>query len=197
MRKIIGFSVENNLTGLEPLYGLPGTIGAAAWGNAGVPNVEIGNFIRKVVLFNAGDGVHEVPRENFEMRYRSTSMQDRREMVMRVFLKLAPGSSEHSKEVMKKINEIRLGKQPTGYSAGSFFKNPSKEQPAGLLIDQVGMKGARKGDAEISPKHANFFMNRGNATAADVLALAEEAKNKVREKFGVELEMEVKIIGDL
>ena len=197
LSQIIRFSVENNLTGLEPLYGLPGTIGAAAWGNAGVPHVEIGNFIRKVVLFNAGDGVHEVPRENFEMRYRSTSMQDRREMVMRVFLKLAPGSSEHSKEVMKKINEIRLGKQPTGYSAGSFFKNPSKEQPAGLLIDQVGMKGARKGDAEISPKHANFFMNRGNATAADILALAEEAKNKVREKFGVELEMEVKVIGDL
>mgnify|MGYP001606837995 CR=1 FL=1 len=98
---------------------------------------------------------------------------------------------------MKKIDEIRRGKQPIGYTAGSFFKNPLPDKSAGYLIEQAGLKGKRIGDAGISEKHANFFMNHGHSAASELLELATMAQKKVKEKFGIHLEMEVKIIGDL
>ena len=101
------------------------------------------------------------------------------------------------KNIAKQINDIRRNAQPTGYSAGSFFKNPSPDKSAGYLIDQAGLKGYSLGDAEISQKHANFFINRGHATAKDLLALMRLAQEKVKEKFKIELESEVKIIGEL
>lgn len=197
LSQIIRLSVDNHLSGLEPLYGLPGTIGGAVWGNAGIPNVETGSFVKQATLFNVSDGVREMKRNEIEFRYRSTSLQNSSDIVMRVILHLKKGEAAKSKELMKKIDEIRRGKQPVGFTAGSFFKNPSPEKPAGYLIDQIGMKGKQIGDAEISPKHANFFMNRGNATASEILELAQLAQEKVKERFGIDLEMEVKIIGDL
>lgn len=194
--QIVRLSVENNLSGLEPLYGLPGSIGAALWGNAGVPGVEIANFVKSATLFNVSDGVREVPRGELAMKYRHTSLQQTGDVVMRVILKLKKGFAEASKELMKRVDEIRRGKQPTGYSAGSFFKNPLPEKPAGYLIDKAGLKGTRVGGAEISMKHANFFMNCGNATAAEILELGRLAQKKVKEKFGIDLEMEVKVVGE-
>ena len=95
---------------------------------------------------------------------------------------------------MKEIDEIRRGKQPTGYTCGSFFKNPSKEKSAGFLIEKAGLKGTRIRGAEISTKHANFFMNVADASAADILALRDLAKKTVKEKFGLNLEEEVRIL---
>lgn len=197
LSQIIRTSVENNLTGLEPLYGLPGSVGAAIWGNAGIPGTEVSHFLISATLFNVSDGIREVSKDELTFQYRSSSLQKSKELVMRVILELPSGKSAQSKEKIKKIDEIRRGKQPTGYSAGSFFKNPSAEKPAGYLVDKAGLKGTQLGDAEISPKHANFFMNRGHATAAEILELGKIAQEKVLEKFGVRLEMEVKIIGDL
>ena len=221
LSQIIRLGVDNNLRGLEPLYGLPGTIGAAVWGNAGVPGTEVGSFVISATLFNPSDGVREAPASEIIFRYRFTSLQQSHDYVLRATLELKKGSGKESKELMKQIDSIRRGKQPVGYSAGSFFKNPSprpslseakqilpayrpgrrpqdaSDQAAGYLIDKVGLKGMHLGDAEISPKHGNFFMNRGQATAAQILELAELAKAKVKKEFGVELEMEVKIIGDL
>lgn len=197
LSQIIRLGVDNNLSGLEPLYGLPGTIGGAVLGNAGIPNIEIGNFVKKVVIFNASDGVREINADEISFRYRKTSLQDAPDIIMHVVLRLQKGQKDVSKERMKKIDEIRRGKQPIGYTAGSFFKNPSPEKPAGWLIDQAGLKGMRIGDAEISSKHANFFINTGHATASQILELARRAQIKVKEKFSVNLEMEVKIIGDL
>jgi UDP-N-acetylmuramate dehydrogenase len=116
---------------------------------------------------------------------------------MTLIIKLKKGAQEQSKEYMKKIDEIRRDKQPMGFTAGSFFKNPSLDKPAGYLIDQAGLKGKRIGDAEISQKHANFFMNRGNATFAEIFELAKLAQEEVKRHFEINLEMEVKIIGDL
>lgn len=197
LSQIIRSSVDHHLTGLEPLYGLPGTIGGAVWGNAGVPGTEIGAFVKSITLFNASDGIRETPGEEMVFRYRWTSLQENRDLILRVILQLTPGEAHLSKERMKQIDMIRRGKQPIGYTAGSFFKNPSPEKTAGYLIEQAGLKGIRVGDAEISSKHANFFMNRGRASATQLLELAKLAQHKVKEKFRINLEMEVKIIGDL
>lgn len=197
LSQIIRLGIDNDLCGLEPLYGLPGTIGGAVWGNVGIPGTEMKQFVKKVVLFNASDGVREIPAQEISFQYRKTSLQNAPDIIMHVVLRLQKGLQKASKELMKKIDEIRRGKQPIGYTAGSFFKNPSPEKPAGWLIDQAGLKGTRIGDAEISAKHANFFMNTGHATALQILELAELAKIKVKEKFSIDLEMEVKIIGDL
>lgn len=196
LSQIIRLAVENNLTGLEPLYGLPGSIGGAVWGNAGVPGCETGSFVKNVRLFNVSDGIQEVPGNEISFSYRATSLQKMPDVIMAATLELQDGSKEKSKELMKKIDEIRRGKQPIGYSAGSFFKNPSPEKSAGFLIDQAGLKGLSVGDAEISQKHANFFLNRGKASASDILELGTKARAKVKEKFGITLEMEVKIIGE-
>lgn len=197
LAQIIRLCVDHDLSGLEPLYGLPGSVGGAVWGNAGVPGTEIGRFVKKVVLFNAGDGVREVPREEVSFQYRKTSLQGSPDIIMHTVLSLEKGYSSESKERMKQIDAIRRGKQPIGYTAGSFFKNPAPDKPAGFLVDQAGLKGKRIGDAEISVKHANFFMNTGHATASQILELAKMAQEKVKEKFSINLEMEVKIIGDL
>lgn len=197
LSQIIRMCVDNNLRGLEHLYGLPGSIGGAVWGNAGVPGTEICSFVKKLILFNASDGVREIPGSEVFFDYRHTGLQESRDIVLRVVLELQKGQAHESKELMKQIDVIRRGKQPIGFSAGSFFKNLSREKSAGYLIDKAGLKGMRIGDSEISLKHGNFFMNLGNATASQILELAAVAQKKVKEKFGIDLEMEVKIIGDL
>lgn len=196
LAQVVRLSVENNLTGLEPLYGLPGSVGAAIWGNAGIPGTELSMFIHKITIFNAADGLREIGKSDIAFSYRKSSLQGSRDLVMRVEIDLPIGKKDESKEHMKQIDIIRRGKQPIGYSAGSFFKNPSKEKAAGYLIDQAGLKGARVGDAQISEKHGNFFMNMGNATASEILELANIATKSVKEKFGIELEMEVKVVGE-
>lgn len=197
LAEIVRLSVENDLNGLEMLFGVPGTFGGAIYGNAGVPGTEIGQFIKTVTVFNTTDGISEKRADEIIFGYRHSSLCETGEIILRATIKLKKGVKGKSKELMKKINEIRIGKQPTGYSAGSFFKNPSKDQPAGLLIDQCGLKGTRIGDAEISLKHGNFFLNKGAATSNQILELANIAAQKVKEKFGINLQMEVKIIGDL
>ena len=115
---------------------------------------------------------------------------------MCVTLSLKPGNKKLSRAEMKKIDEIRRDKQPSGYTCGSFFKNPRPDKPAGMLIDNAGLKGACVGGAQISEKHGNFFMNINNATAKDILNLRDIAKKTVFEKFTIKLEEEVRIIGE-
>lgn len=188
LAQIIRFSIDNNLSGLEALYGVPGTIGGAVYGNAGVPGTEIGSFVKNLTVFNVSDGVREISGSDVKFSYRWSSFQESHDIILRVVLKL---------NLVKQINEIRRGKQPTGYSAGSFFKNPSPDKPAGYLIDQSGLKGLRIGGAEINQHHANFFINIGDAKAKDILELMHLAQERVKEKFKIELEPEVKIIGEL
>lgn len=197
LAQIIRFSIDSNLSGLEYFYGLPGTIGGAIYGNAGVPGTEIGSFVKNLTLFNASDGMREVSSNEITFSYRHSSLQQTHDIVLRVILKLNPAPKNPPQELIKRINEIRRGKQPTGYSAGSFFKNPSPDKPAGYLIDRAGLKGYAIGGAQISSKHANFFINLGRATSGDILQLMKFAQQKVQKEFGIFLEPEVKIIGNL
>lgn len=197
LTQIIPLSIDNNLSGLETLYGIPGTIGGAVYGNAGVLGTEIGAFVKNLTLFNVSDGVKEISGNDVKFSYRWSSLQETHDIILHVVLKLNPAPKTPPTKLLKQINEIRRGKQPTGYSAGSFFKNPSPDKPAGYLIDQAGLKGFTVGNAQISPLHANFFINLGKASASDILALMKHAQEKVKEKFKIELEPEVKIIGEL
>jgi len=197
LAQLVRASVDANLTGLETFYGLPGSIGGAIYGNAGTPGNEIGKLVENITVFSIDDGIQELKKDDLIFEYRHSSLQKSDKIILSVELRLQKGDRIKSKELLKKIEEIRRGKQPIGWSAGSFFKNPSKEKAAGYLIDQVGLKGFSIGDAVISEQHGNFFMNKGNATFADMESLAKKAKQKVKEKFDIELEMEVKIIGDL
>ncbi|MFA6521010.1 MAG: UDP-N-acetylmuramate dehydrogenase [Candidatus Gracilibacteria bacterium] len=197
LAQLVRASVDANLTGLETFYGLPGSIGGAIYGNAGTPGNEIGKLVENITVFSIDDGIQEFKKDDLIFEYRHSSLQKSDKIILSVELRLQKGDKIKSKELLKQIEEIRRGKQPIGWSAGSFFKNPSKEKAAGYLIDQVGLKGFSVGDAVISEQHGNFFMNKGNATFADMMSLAKKAKQKVKEKFDIELEMEVKIIGDL
>lgn len=112
-------------------------------------------------------------------------------------LELAPGHQEDIYRDACRIMRARKAKQPTWQpSAGCFFKNPSSQTPAGRLIDQAGLKGTRVGDAQVARRHANFIVNRGNATASEVMALARKVQGKVRQQFGINLETEVCIVGE-
>ena len=145
-------------------------------------------MVKNLTLFNTKDGVREIAGSKIDFRYRCSSLQKTNEIILRITLEL------------KKLDvnpPARLRTQPKGYSAGSFFKNPSPDKPAGYLIDQAGLKGFRINDAQISPQHANFFINLGKATASDIFQLMKVAQKKVAEKFKINLEPEVKIIGDL
>lgn len=197
LSQLIQSCIDNNLNGLEYLWSIPGTVGGAVWGNAGTKKAEIWPFIKKISVFNASDGIRELPAEEFRSGYRWSSLQETNDLILRIILQLKKGSQKTAETVKKEIAERRRAQQPAGFSAGCFFKNPSKDQSAALLIEQTGLKGMRAGDAEISSKHANFIMNAGQATTAQILKLAQIAQQKVKDKFGIELETEVKIIGDL
>ncbi len=190
---IITAASEAGLTGLEAFAGLPGTIGGATAGNAGCFGTEMKDVFKEALIYDlAARRVREVGPKYFDFSYRWSRVKETHDIVLRVKLCLDKNSGQPVAECPDTL-EARFDKQPPGRSGGSFFKNPSSDQPAGKLIDECGLKGHQIGGAKISEKHANFFMNDGGGTAADLLALGEKAKSAVREKFGIELEQEVVI----
>ena len=191
---LIMYSAENSLTGLEPWMGLPGTVGGALRGNAGCNGLETSDILKEATLLNLNDfTVHTVDSSYFEYSYRSSKIKKQPELVLQAVFQLQPReiSLEEQKERIKEFNQLRIKKQPFGSTTGSFFKNPNPKQPAGMLIEQIGLKGHQHGKAKISDKHANFFLNLGGATAKEILELSQLAIDKVKESFGLTLEPEV------
>jgi len=186
---------ELGLSGLEPLSGIPGSVGGAIKMNAGSFGMEIGSLVKKVVLFSPSSGVREVSREELSFSYRGSGVSQG-EIVLAVELRLTP---EEPALVIKRLREFRRRReltQPIGErSAGCIFKNPEGAS-AGRLIDEAGLKGMRRGGAVISTKHANFIINEGGATASDVFALIDKMKEEVLRLFGIELEEEVEVWGE-
>jgi len=187
------------LTGLEPFNGLPGSIGGAVAGNAGCFGAEMKDFFESAILYDhATRAPRTVTGGDLAFSYRSSALKKNHNIVLEVTLALVLATSapatQASTESITISQTQRVATQPPGRSSGSFFKNPSSEQPAGLLIDQCGLRGHQIGGAQISPKHGNFFMNVDNATAHDLLALRDLAQSAVRAKFGIELEPEVVIV---
>ena len=182
------------LSGIEGLGGIPGTVGGALWMNAGAYGHEIGTVTEKVRVARDGK-VSEIPGDSVEWNYRHTSFREG-ELLLGATLRLTPDDPEQIKARMDEVKSKRLATQPHGArSAGCFFKNPpASNVGTGKMIDEMGMKGQRRGSAVVSPVHANFIVTEGeNARAEDALALAEEIRERVRREQGIELEYEVEL----
>lgn len=189
---------RQGLTGLEWAVGIPGTLGGAVVYNAGAYGGCLADVLIAIDVVDRDGQQQRLPAEVLRLEYRSSAftrglVRDR--VILAVDLALREGESKSVMRQMAELDSKRKAAQPPGRNAGSIFKNPT-ERPAWWYIDQVGLRGARAGDAEISHKHANFFMNRGQARAAEVKALMDEAERRVRERFGVELHNEVELVGE-
>jgi UDP-N-acetylmuramate dehydrogenase len=185
---------RSGLSGIEGLGGIPGTVGGALWMNAGAYGHEIGTVTESVRV--ARDGVvASIPGDSIEWNYRHASFAEG-ELLLGATLRLIPDEPDKIKERMDDAKSRRLSTQPHGArSAGCFFKNPPASlKGTGKIIDEMGMKGQRRGTAIVSPVHANFIVTEGeNARAEDALALAEEIRERVKREQGIELEYEVEL----
>jgi len=182
------------LSGIEGLGGIPGTVGGALWMNAGAYGHEIGTVTETVRVARHGKVV-EIPGESIKWNYRHTSFADG-ELLLGATLRLKHDDPEQIKARMDDAKSRRLATQPHGArSAGCFFKNPpASTTGTGKIIDEMGMKGQRRGSAVVSPVHANFIVTEGeDARAEDALALAEEIRERVKQEQGIELEYEVEL----
>jgi UDP-N-acetylmuramate dehydrogenase len=189
--RTVTFCAKHDLGGMEGLIGVPGTVGGALRMNAGAYGMQIGNYVREVKLYRAASRKLETLRGHqisFEYRHTSFAPDD---MMLAVKLELP---SKPYREILKGIricNEKRRASQPLGQkSAGCIFKNPPGAS-AGRMIDELGLKGLSVGDARVSDRHANFFVNSGKASAKDMLALIADVRKRVQSSFGVILEYEV------
>jgi len=185
------------LEGLAWAVGIPGTIGGAVVYNAGAYGGCLADVLRRVRLQLPGNGDLWVDAADLGLVYRGSAFtrgQVAGKAVLEAELELAPGDARSLLAQAASYDEKRLAAQPRGRNAGSTFKNPP-DSPAWKLIDAVGMRGARRGEAAISEKHCNFFVNEGNARAEDVAWLIREARRRVKEQFGIDLEPEVEFVG--
>ena len=181
--------------GLEWAIGVPGTIGGAVVGNAGAHGVCIADNLIRVAILDADSAARELPKTELAFAYRTSRFKRAKgEIVLRADFEMKRDDPQSCIARMSRYVEQRRRTQPTEPSVGSMFKNPPGDA-AGRLIDQAGLKGARVGSVEVSQAHANFFVNRDGATARDVMRLIEIVRERVREKFGVELELEIEVIG--
>ena len=185
---------RQGLSGIEGLGGIPGTVGGALWMNAGAYGHEIGTVTETVRVARQGNVV-EIPGDTVQWNYRHTSFKDG-ELLLGATLRLTPDDAAAIMARMEDAKSRRLATQPHGgRSAGCFFKNPpASSVGTGKMIDEMGMKGVRRGTALVSPVHANFIVTEGeNARAEDALALAEEIRERVKREQGIELEYEVEL----
>ncbi|MEP6719601.1 MAG: UDP-N-acetylmuramate dehydrogenase [bacterium] len=184
---------RHGLSGIEGLGGIPGTVGGALWMNAGAYGHEIGTVTETVRVAREGKVV-EIPGNEVQWNYRHTSFKEG-ELLLGGTLRLTPDDPEKIRARMEDAKSRRLATQPHGSrSAGCFFKNPpAATVGTGKMIDEMGMKGARKGSAVVSPVHANFIVTEEGAKAEDALALAEEVRERVKREHGIELEYEVEL----
>ena len=193
--KLVRESVKNNLKGLENLVGVPGTLGGALIMNAGAWGGEVSNCLESVELLYPDNQLVTLLKSEIDFGYRTSSFKNGSILLSAIF-DLTLSDENLIKDQSQIAQSGRKDTQPLNYrSAGSVFKNPSKDNPAGMLIDKAGLKGTHRGDAEISEKHANFFVNHGKANAEDIVFLIRLARKTVEKKFGINLELEVKTLG--
>jgi len=196
LSSIANTALDNELTGFEFASGIPGTLGGAITMNAGAYGPEIKDVVEKVEVIDEDGSIYEVKNGNMRFGYRSSLIQLDNLIAIRAWIHLKKGNYKDIKAKMDELNGLRKMKQPLEYpSAGSVFKRPEGFY-AGKLIQDAGLSGYTIGGAQVSEKHCGFIINKGNATADDVLNLIAYIKRTVKDKFGVDLETEVKIIGE-
>jgi UDP-N-acetylmuramate dehydrogenase len=192
VRRCIG----RGLAGLEWAVGVPGTVGGALVGNAGAHGGDMAGCVEWAEILSP-DGEQRWNNADLGFGYRTSSLKrtGAKSAILSVGFRLAHGDPHELRARADEFNAHRKATQPPGATMGSMFKNPSGDY-AGRLIDQAGLKGTRAGNAQISDVHANFFVNLGGATAADVKALIDRAQAEIARQFGVSLELEIELLGD-
>lgn len=194
MPTLIGHAIRRSLAGLEWAAGIPGTVGGCLVMNAGTRLGEMKDSVKAVRLVNMKGDVVELPAASIPFEYRRARLP--KGVVVGVWLQLREGVRAEIEKVVKDYLHYRKETQPlTMRSAGCVFKNPPHDS-AGHLLEVTGLKGLRIGDAEVSTKHGNFIVNRGHASAADVIELIRKVRRTIKQKAGVQLDLELKIVGE-
>lgn len=195
LAKLCTAACDAGLTGLEFAFGIPGTVGGGVYMNAGAYGGQLSDVIRSVTALTPCGEIVELSAEALELGYRHSVFMENGYLVLSVTMELQPGEPAVIRAAMEEYLSRRRDKQPLEYpSAGSFFKRPEGHF-AGALVEQCGLKGFTVGGAQISEKHAGFVINIGGATCADVMALSTAVQERVKERFGVQLEREVQLVG--
>ncbi len=214
LAELVGFAQREGLSGLERLAGIPGSVGGALFGNAGAFGVQIGELVERVGYVDPNCRERTAALAELAFGYRSSAFK-RGELggvIASALLRLRAASPAQIAAAMEETLAARAGKHPAGASCGSYFKNVEADQlepevrarlsawiifnriPAGRLIEEAGGKGMRAGGAMVSAQHCNFLLNEGNATGSEVKQLARQVKKLVRDRFGIELEEEVRYL---
>ncbi len=189
-------ALQHSLSGLEFAEGIPGTVGGAVTMNAGAYIGEMAMVVHQTDYMDANGNIITVTGQEHDFSYRTSIIQKTKGIVLKTRLKLNKGDSSKIEELMNDFNFKRRDKQPLEWpSAGSVFKRP-KGYFVGKLIDDCGLRGYSIGGAKISDKHSGFIINTGDATCKDVFELIKHIQSTVKERFGVELEPELRIVGD-
>ncbi len=194
LARVVNEALSKSLSGLEFAVGIPGTVGGAISMNAGTRDEWIGSRVRDVLTFCPGEGLKHYGHEDVFWGYRESGIP-KNEIVLEAVLELAPADKIDVRNKMERLLTARKRAQPLGVaSCGSVFRNPP-DASVGKLIDDCGLKGFCIGGAEVSPVHANFIVNKGTASARDVVRVIQHVRSKVKEAYGVELQPEVKFLG--
>ena len=194
LQRLVNFTKENGYSGVEGLVGIPGTVGGAIFGNAGAFGYEIKDVLVSVEIMNAQGGIEKFKVEKIDFGYRRSSISSS-EVILGAEIRLKKDKKENISAKAEDFLQKKWKQQPISESsAGCVFKNPPGLF-AGKLLDEAGCKGMKIGDVEVSAVHANFFINKGSATASDFLHLMNEVAHRVEKKFGVVLEPEIKVVG--
>lgn len=196
LKDVSNVAVENSLTGIEFACGIPGSIGGAVFMNAGAYGGEISHVIKEAEVIDNNGDVITLSKEQLELGYRSSKVMKKGYIVLSATFSLKKGEVKSIKDIVSDLTEKRESKQPLEYpSAGSTFKRP-EGYFAGKLIQDAGLKGYSIGGAAVSEKHSGFVINKGNATAKDILDLIKHIQDEVQKQFNVELHTEVRIVGE-
>lgn len=197
--RLARYCQEHGYTGLEWAIGVPGTVGGAVVNNAGAHGTEMSDSVFHAVIYEPDNGAQLYGSDKLQYDYRYSSLkvrEDRRFMVLLATFKLEQDNPRAIQNRMNEYNAYRKRTQPPGASLGSIFKNPPDDY-AGRLIETAGLKGYRIGGVQVSPVHANFFVNTGEeATATDYFDLIRHVQKVIREELDVELELEIQTIGE-
>jgi len=192
---LVRLSCENSLSGMEFAAGIPGTMGGAVCGNAGAFGKTVGDLLTEAVILNSQGRIEKIRNEYFEFGYRESKLRKNRDTLISATFELKKGKKEGIKKEVQKNLETRRRRLPQKEkSAGCFFKNvvdDGKKISAGFLLEQVGAKEMRQGEAAVFQGHANILINLGKATSKDIRRLANSLKRKVKEEFDIDLEEEV------
>jgi UDP-N-acetylmuramate dehydrogenase len=195
LQRLVQFTILKGLTGLEPFFGIPGTVGGGLAMNAGAWGVELKDVLLSITLMKEDGEIAERPRSRLNFSYRRLALPSSW-IILKGRFQLKKEKKEEILKRIKSYSEMRKRTQPLDYpSAGSIFKNP-EEGPAGKWIEEVGLKGFRMGQAMVSDRHANFIINLGKATAEEVINLMEWMEKRIYEERGISLEREVRVVGE-